>query len=61
MSENLMKYNIINPSILDKKNWKKHQDSVLEMTDSVFGPGHCSFTKVKNGDEMVDCIVFHAK
>lgn len=47
-------------NILDKKNWKKHQDSVLEMTDSVFGPGHCSFTKVKNGDEMVDCIVFHA-
>lgn len=41
--------------ILDPANWKK-TGPVFSKTEDVFGPGHCSFTKV--GD--TDYIVYHA-
>ena len=46
--------------ILDINNWKKHPESVFKTTDSVFGPGHCSFTVAKNDVSYDDYIVFHA-
>ena len=46
---------IDNPS-----NWTKHSCAVFEKTDSIYGPGHCSFTTVDENDEIVDYIVYHA-
>jgi len=43
--------------ILDPKNWQKNEDSVFSKTDSVFGPGHCSFTTAEDGSLW---IVYHA-
>ena len=46
--------------ILDVKNWIKADHAVFEKTDSIFGPGHCSFTTVTEGERDVDYIVYHA-
>lgn len=46
--------------ILDINNWEKCPESVFKMSESVFGPGHCSFTTADNGDSCHDYIVFHA-
>ncbi len=43
--------------ILDAANWTKSPDSLFEMTDDVFGPGHCSFTTAADGSTW---IVYHA-
>ncbi len=37
---------------LDPTAWKKHPEPVFEKTESVFGPGHCSFVD--------DWIVYHS-
>ncbi len=46
--------------ILDRENWKKTDRAVFEKTDKIFGPGHCSFTTVTEGENEVDYIVYHA-
>lgn len=46
--------------ILDITNWEKYPDAVFKASDTVFGPGHCSFTTAKNGEDVDDYIVFHA-
>ena len=46
--------------MLDESKWKKFPRAVFERTDDVFGPGHCSFTKVFNGDREEDYVVYHA-
>ena len=42
--------------LLDSNNWVKTPNAVFERTENIFGPGHCSFTKV--GED--DYIVYHA-
>lgn len=46
--------------ILDEKNWVKEKKPVFEKTDTVFGPGHCSFTTVSENNKENDWIVYHA-
>lgn len=47
--------------IFDTENcWKRSETPVFEKTDQIFGPGHCSFTTVTEGDEEDDYIVYHA-
>ena len=47
--------------IFDIENcWKRSETPVFEKTDQIFGPGHCSFTTVTEGDEENDYIVYHA-
>ena len=46
--------------ILDAANWKKTPDAIFQKTDSIFGPGHCSFTTVTENGAEVDYIVYHA-
>jgi GH43 family beta-xylosidase len=43
---------------LDPNSWKKKTEPVFRATDSVFGPGHCSFVKSRDGKE--DWIVYHS-
>ena len=43
---------------LDPDSWKKKAEPVFRATDSVFGPGHCSF--VKSRDNKEDWIVYHS-
>ena len=43
-----------------KKNWVKEKKPVFEKTDTVFGPGHCSFTTVSENNKENDWIVYHA-
>ncbi len=43
--------------ILDPANWTKSAEAVFSKTDSVFGPGHCSFTTAADGSTW---IVYHA-
>ena len=42
---------------VNPKNWVKHPEAVFEKTDSVFGPGHCSFCK---DSEDNDYMIYHA-
>jgi GH43 family beta-xylosidase len=44
--------------ILSKDSWGKDSLPVFAKTDTVFGPGHCSF--VKSPDSTEDWIVYHA-
>ncbi|MDE3067317.1 MAG: glycoside hydrolase family 43 protein [Verrucomicrobiota bacterium] len=44
--------------VLNPKSWIKKPTPVFSSTDSVFGPGHCSFVKSPDGTE--DWIVYHA-
>ena len=46
--------------ILDAACWKKSPAAILEKTETIFGPGHCSFTTVTEGDTEVDYVVYHA-
>lgn len=46
--------------ILDVSNWEKHSECVFESSDTVFGPGHCSFTIDTREDFCDDYMVFHA-
>ena len=46
--------------ILDRESWKKTDHAVFEMTDKIFGPGHCSFTTVTEDGKELDYIVYHA-
>ena len=43
---------------LDPKSWKKKPTPVFAATPSVFGPGHCSFVKSRDGRE--DWIIYHS-
>lgn len=43
---------------LDPKSWKKHPQAVFARTAEVFGPGHASFVKSRDGQE--DWIVYHS-
>lgn len=44
--------------VLDPKAWIKKPQAVFSRTKDVFGPGHCSFVKSRDGKE--DWIVYHA-
>lgn len=46
--------------MLDERKWRKRPYPVFEGTDEVFGPGHCSFTKVTEDGVEKDYIVYHA-
>jgi GH43 family beta-xylosidase len=50
-----------NSNLLDSKSWKKYSSPVFSKSEenSVFGPGHNSFTKSPDGTE--DWIVYHGK
>jgi GH43 family beta-xylosidase len=50
---------LINESgnILDPASWRKYPEPVFHKTDSVFGPGHCSFTTTPDGE---DWIIYHS-
>jgi GH43 family beta-xylosidase len=43
--------------ILNLSAWKKYPEPVFHKTDSVFGPGHCSFTTAPDGK---DWIFYHS-
>lgn len=43
-------------NIADISNWTKSKKAVFEKADGIYGPGHCSFTKV----DGKDYIVYHA-
>ncbi|HVK57736.1 MAG TPA: glycoside hydrolase family 43 protein [Candidatus Kapabacteria bacterium] len=43
---------------LDSRSWVKKSEPVFAATDSVFGPGHCSFVKSPDGKE--DWILYHS-
>ena len=43
---------------LDAQSWRKKSTPVFQATDSVFGPGQCSFVKSRDGKE--DWIVYHS-
>lgn len=44
--------------VLDPKSWVKNPEPVFASSESVFGPGHCSFVLSPDGKE--DWIVYHA-
>lgn len=46
--------------ILDIANWKKATAPVFKKTSKILGPGHCSFTTVRENGEDVNYIVYHA-
>ena len=46
--------------MLDESKWKKFPRAVFERTDDIFGPGHCSFTKVWQDGKEEDYVVYHA-
>ena len=46
--------------MLKKEKWNKYTSAVFEKTQDVFGPGHCSFTKVNVDGVDEDYIVYHA-
>ena len=43
-----------------KASWTKHPYPIFEKTEDIFGPGHCSFTKVWDDGEWKDYVVYHA-
>ena len=45
-------------AVLDPKSWNKKPAPVFSRTAEVFGPGHCSFVKSRDGQE--DWIVYHS-
>lgn len=45
-------------NVMDPKSWVKNPQPVFSRTENVFGPGHCSFTKSRDGAE--DWIVYHS-
>lgn len=46
--------------ILDAGNWEKIPETIFRKTDTIYGPGHCSFTTVTENGAEVDYIVYHA-
>lgn len=44
--------------VLDPSKWVKSALPVFSKTDAVFGPGHCSFVKSRDGKE--DWIIYHS-
>ena len=46
--------------ILNAENWTKSKKPVFTKTDNIFGPGHCSFTTVTEGEKEAYYIVYHA-
>lgn len=46
--------------VLNAASWEKGDDAVFKKTDKIFGPGHCSFTKVSEDGRLKDYIVYHA-
>jgi len=50
----------LDSNLMDSKSWTKSQNPVFTTSykDSVFGPGHNSFTKTKDGE---DILVYHAR
>ncbi len=49
-----------NANLLDPRSWKKERQPVLQSDDirGIYGPGHNSFTKDENGN---DIMVYHAR
>ena len=46
--------------IMNPQNWAKRPEVSFEKTESIFGPGHCSFTTVTENGTDTDYIVYHA-
>lgn len=46
--------------ILNPQNWIKSKKPLFQKTETVFGPGHCSFTKITEDGTEKDCMVYHA-
>ena len=44
----------------DKEKWYKYKEPVFQKTETILGPGHCSFTKVEIDGVDEDYIVYHA-
>jgi GH43 family beta-xylosidase len=44
--------------VLNPKSWVKKPEPVFTRTEKVFGPGHCSFVKSRDGAE--DWMVYHS-
>lgn len=44
--------------VLNPSSWVKRAEAVFARTDRVFGPGHCSFARSRDGRE--DWIIYHA-
>ncbi len=42
--------------VLDSRNWEKTPESIFKSANGLYGPGHCSFTKIGNKD----MVVYHA-
>lgn len=53
-------YADLNVDLLDESSWKKLSDPILHTNEKkgIFGPGHNSFTKTEDGEEL---FVFHAR
>lgn len=47
-------------NVLDISNWMKSKTAVFQKTENIFGPGHCSFTTVREEEAEKDYIVYHA-
>lgn len=46
--------------IMDASRWVKTDHALFEKTDTIFGPGHCSFTTATENSAEQDYIVYHA-
>ncbi len=46
--------------IMNASHWVKTDHALFEKTDTIFGPGHCSFTTVTENGRDVDYIGYHA-
>lgn len=46
--------------MLCKEKWYKYKEPVFQKTETILGPGHCSFTKVEIDGVDEDYIVYHA-
>ena len=51
---------LIGENPTQKESWEKYPKAVFKKSESVFGPGHCCFTKVEEQDGVKDYIVYHA-
>lgn len=49
---------LIGDDPLDPHSWHKHPQPVFKKTETIFGPGHCSFVKDSDG---TDIVVYHTQ
>lgn len=48
----------LSSDLLNPSSWQKHLEPVFQQGNGVYGPGHCSFVKSKDGKE--DWLIYHA-